>query len=97
MAIYLWSAKGKTVYHVYLLRCRDGTLYCGIAKDLEKRVAQHNAGRGSVYVRSRGGGEIVYSEVCTTRSEALSREARIKKMPRLKKEELIIDEAGGMI
>lgn len=74
------------MYHVYLLRCRDGTLYCGIAKDLQKRAAQHNDGTGSAYVRSRGGGEVVYSELLATRGQALRREAMIKKMPRAKKE-----------
>lgn len=74
---------------VYLLRCKDGSLYCGSTKDLVKRVALHNTGKGSSYVRSRGGGKVVYSEQLPTWSMALQREAEIKRLPKYKKEILV--------
>jgi putative endonuclease len=82
----------KTVaqkYHVYLLKCRDGSFYCGIAKDVAARALQHNSGKGSAYVRSRGGGKIVYSERKKSLSSALKREIEIKKLPRGRKLSLI--------
>lgn len=76
-------------YCVYILKCKDKTFYCGITNDLAKRLAMHNAGKGSVYVRSRGGGKIVYTEACKNLSAALRREIEIKKMTRTKKIALI--------
>ncbi len=77
------------MFYFYILRCKDRTLYCGSTNNLDNRVKMHNTGRGSVYVRSRGGGEIVYAESFLTKSESLKREAEVKKWPREKKEELI--------
>lgn len=71
-----------------MLRCKDGSFYCGITNDLAKRELAHNSGKGSKYVYSRGGGTIIYSEVFNSKSEALKREAEIKKLPRNKKEQL---------
>jgi putative endonuclease len=79
----------KSKYYFYILKCKDKTLYCGVAKDPAKRQAQHNAGLGSKYVRSRGGGKMVYFEKYQTRGLALRREAQVKKWPRNKKLELI--------
>ena len=75
----------NTTYFFYILRCKDKTLYSGIAKDLNKRLAMHNSGKGSAYVRSRGGGKIVYSEKFKKIGKALSREAEVKRWPRAKK------------
>jgi predicted GIY-YIG superfamily endonuclease len=77
--------KPKAKYHFYILRCRDGTLYSGIAKDVAKRLLLHNSGKGSAYVRSRGGGKLVYMEACKNLSFALKREIEVKKLPRSKK------------
>jgi len=74
---------------VYILRCADGTFYIGYARDLEQRVATHNAGRGAKYTRGRLPVEVVYSEGYPTRSEAMSREAALKKLNRREKEDLI--------
>ena len=76
-------------HYVYLLRCGDGTLYCGYTSDLEARVAAHQAGRGARYTRGRGPLELVYSEACQDRSSALRREAEIKRQPRREKIALI--------
>ena len=72
----------------YLLQCADGTLYCGITNDLDKRLAAHNAGEGAKYTRGRTPLKLVYFESCADKSSALKREMQIKKMPRSEKLEL---------
>ena len=74
---------------MYLLRCGDGTLYCGIAKDVEARLAQHRAGKGARYTKGRGPLLLVYREGCASRPAALRREAAIKRLGRAAKLELI--------
>lgn len=80
---------------VYLLRCRDGTLYAGAAVDLERRLREHQAGRASRYTRSRRPLELVWSAEVATWSEALREEARIKRLPRAGKLALWNDTGGG--
>ena len=74
---------------VYLLRCADGTLYCGWSTDLERRVRQHEAGAASRYTRSRRPVELVWSAACADRSEAMREEARLKRLTRAEKRALI--------
>lgn len=69
------------VWQVYLLRCADGTLYTGITTDLARRVAEHNAGRGARYTRSRLPAELVYAEAAADRSAAQRREYAIRRLP----------------
>lgn len=77
------------MFYVYILRCKkDDSLYCGYTKELNKRELVHNAGKGSKYVYSRGGGKIVYFEEFKSLSKALKREAEVKKLSRQKKLEL---------
>ncbi len=76
-------------WSVYLLRCGDGTLYCGIAKDVGARLAQHRAGKGARYTKGRGPLELVHQERCADRSAALRREAAIKRLGRAAKLALI--------
>ena len=76
-------------YCVYILRCRDGTLYTGITNDLARRLEAHNAGKGAKYTRSRRPVTVVYEAACGSRSEALRREAAIKKLGRAEKLALI--------
>ena len=83
------KGKGKKDWTVYILRCRDGSLYTGIAKDVQVRLKQHNGGRGATYTRTRLPVTLLYQQQGLTHSEALIREAQIKAMPRSKKEELI--------
>ncbi|MCI9058330.1 MAG: GIY-YIG nuclease family protein [Lachnospiraceae bacterium] len=73
----------------YILRCSDGTLYTGWTNHLDKRVKDHNAGRGARYTRGRGPVELAYQEMHDTKQEAMQREAQIKKMTRKEKEKLI--------
>lgn len=70
---------------VYLLRCGDGTLYCGIALDAEARLEQHQAGKGAKYTRGRGPLELLYREACGTKAGALRREREIKRLRRTEK------------
>ena len=74
-------------WFVYLLRCADGTLYCGITTEPQRRLAEHNGevGGGARYTRGRRPVEIVYQEKCVSRAEALRREAALKRRPRLAK------------
>ena len=75
--------------YTYLLRCSDGTLYCGWTDDIEKRLAAHNSGKASKYTRSRLPVKLVYYEVFDTKQEAMSREARIKRLSRREKLALV--------
>ena len=78
----------------YLLRCVDGTLYCGWTNDLEKRFSAHNAGTASKYTRSRLPVELIYAERHDTKQEAMSREYRIKRLPKHQKLQLIDSESN---
>lgn len=69
-------------WSVYLLQCGDGTLYCGIALDVAARLELHQSGKGAKYTRGRGPLQLVYSEACATKAEALRRERAIKRLPR---------------
>ena len=80
---------------VYMVVCSDGTLYTGWAADVEARVRDHNAGRGSIYCRQRRPVRLVYQEELPTRSAAQRREGVIKRMPRRKKLELIEQACRG--
>ncbi len=74
---------------VYILRCGDGTLYTGMAADVEKREQVHNSGKGARYTRSRLPVQVVYREPCASRGDALRREAAIKRLTRQGKLELV--------
>ncbi|RMF98028.1 MAG: GIY-YIG nuclease family protein [Gammaproteobacteria bacterium] len=67
-------------WQVYMVECRDGSLYTGIARDLEQRLAAHNAGTGARYTRSRRPVRLVYAETRDSRSDAQRREAEIKRL-----------------
>lgn len=83
-------SKGKREWSVYVLRCGDGSLYTGIAKDVQARFLKHQNGRGAAYTRSHLPIELVYQEHRFTRSKALIREAQLKRLPRHKKELLLL-------
>lgn len=76
-------------YFVYIVSCKDGTLYTGFTTDVEKRLATHNTGKGAKYTRSRLPVKLVYSAEFECRESAMSEEARIKKMSRTNKNFLI--------
>ena len=77
-------------WFVYLLRCADGSLYTGIAKDVPRRLQQHNAGTASRYTRCRLPAVLVYQEPQASHSHALKRELAIKGLSRQEKESLIL-------
>lgn len=74
---------------MYILRCGDGTLYTGATKDVTARLETHQKGRGAAYTRSHLPVELVYQERSLTRSQALVREAAIKRLRRPMKQKLI--------
>jgi putative endonuclease len=80
-----------TTWTVYMVRCADGTLYTGIARDAARRVEEHNTSNqlGSSYTRARRPVALVYQEGAATRSAALRREYQIKRMTRDQKERLL--------
>jgi putative endonuclease len=74
-----------TEWQVYILECADGSLYTGIARNLDERIAAHNNGSGAKYTRGRRPVKLVYQENVTSRSIALRREITIKKLTRADK------------
>ena len=74
---------------VYVLRCGDGTLYTGVAKDLEARLRQHLAGKASRYTRAHLPVVLVWSRECASWGDALREEIRIKRLSRAEKEALV--------
>ena len=79
------------MWYLYILRCKDNTLYTGITNDVEKRLEAHRAGKGAKYTRGRAPLELVYREECADHSAALKREAEIKKLTREQKNLLIAE------
>lgn len=75
--------------YVYMLRCRDGSLYTGWTNNLEKRLKAHNSGVASKYTRTRLPAELVYSEEWESKEAAMSREWHIKRLTREEKLKLI--------
>ena len=78
------------MYYVYIVLCADNTLYTGIAKELDKRIEEHNSSdKGAKYTKARRPVKLVYHDTFPDRSTASKREYAIKKMSRKKKEDLI--------
>ena len=75
--------------YVYLLRCADGSLYCGWTNDLQRRLRAHNAGTGSKYTRTRRPVALAWDERCESKEAAMSREWHIKHLTREEKIQLI--------
>ena len=76
-------------FYVYILRCSDGSYYTGHTDNLEKRVAEHQSGECGGYVSTRLPGQLLWSQDCATRVEALSAERQIKGWSRKKKEAMM--------
>ena len=74
---------------VYILRCSDGTYYCGWTNDIDRRLEAHNSGRGAKYTKGRRPVELVYLEDYESKEEAMKREYAVKQMTRQDKEKLI--------
>lgn len=76
------------MFYVYILKCADGSFYCGYTTDVEKRFEKHKSGKGAKYTRARLPLEIVYVEELKTKSEAMKRECEIKKLKHSQKQQL---------
>ena len=76
-------------WKLYILECKDGSLYTGVTDDLPRRLAAHRAGKGAKYTRGRGPLVLVYTEHCGSHSEALKRELQVKSYSREEKQRLI--------
>lgn len=87
------SCDAQRPYYMYVAECADGTLYTGYARDVEARIAQHNAGTGAKYTRSRGPVRLAACAAFATQHEALSAECRFKRLTRAQKLALIAQAA----
>ena len=79
----------ESVWYLYMLRCRDGSLYTGITTDVQRRLEAHRSGKGAKYTRGRGPLTVVYTEQHADRASASRREWEIKHMTREQKLALI--------
>ena len=77
--------------YAYLVRCSDNSLYAGWTNDIEKRLQSHNAGTGAKYTRARLPVTLAYLETFDTKSEAMKREAALKKLTHRQKEQLVLE------
>jgi predicted GIY-YIG superfamily endonuclease len=82
-------------WYLYILKCCDGSLYTGIARDLQQRLQAHNGGTASRYTRSRLPVSVIYQEHCRGRSSALRKEYAIKQLSRKEKEDYIKLKSGN--
>lgn len=85
----LMPKKASETWFLYIVRCADGTLYTGIARDVQARIAAHDAGKGARYTRGRGPLTLCAVRRFRTKGAALSLEHAIKQMARVEKEQLI--------
>lgn len=98
MSVFMMMEKEENSWHVYIVCCGDGTYYTGIARNLVRRISEHNSLKGgSKYTRSRQPVELVYAEQAASRSAAAKREYQLKKMPLTRKKELIGASQTGLI
>ena len=81
-------------WYLYMVRCRGGNLYTGIATDVERRFAKHQAGKGAKYLRGKGRLKLVFKKRIGTHNLALKIERRVKRLPKDKKERLVSTGSG---
>lgn len=82
-------------HYVYILRCKDDTLYTGYTNDLKNRMEKHASGRGAKYTKGRGPFVLEMAQTFQTKREAMQAEYRIKQMSRIQKERYVLDQGGG--
>ena len=80
---------GNENWYVYILLCRDGTLYTGITNDIKKRMLAHEKGKGAKYTKGRGPFKLVYENIFNNQSMAMKEENRIKKLSKVQKLKLV--------
>ena len=76
-------------WYVYIIKCKDNTLYTGITNNLKRRIREHKSGNGCRFTKYRTPIKLMHNEEVSSRPEALKREAQIKRLPRSKKLALI--------
>lgn len=81
-------------WQLYLVRCADGSLYTGIATDIERRFTEHQAGKGAKYLRGRGPLQLVFACPAGDRGTALRLERQVKRLVKADKERLVRGELG---
>jgi len=81
-------------WRVYLAKCADGSMYCGISKDVPARIEKHNSGKGAKYTRSRRPLEVVAESSKMSKSDALKLEAYVKKQPASEKTAALLEKGG---
>jgi len=79
-----------TPWFIYVIRCRNGDLYTGISTDVQRRLAEHQSGKGAKYLRGRGPLHLVFQQPVGSRSEALKAELAFKKLKKTDKERMIL-------
>lgn len=82
-------SEDRSVWFLYMIRCRDGQLYTGISTDIERRFAEHTAGKGSKFLRGKAPLELVFRQSIGTHSDALKAEITIKQLSKESKEQII--------
>jgi putative endonuclease len=85
-----WVRYNRSVHFVYIVRCADGTLYTGYARDPSARERMHNSGRGAKYTAARRPVRLVYQEAFRSVGKALSREHVVKRLTRAQKDALVV-------
>lgn len=85
----IFNKRGSQLFYVYILKCKDNTLYTGYTVDLNRRIETHNKGLGAKYTRGRLPVKLVYEEICSSKGQAMKRERDIKRLSRREKMELI--------
>ena len=83
------GTKVQNRWYLYIIKCRDGSLYTGITTNVERRLAVHRENRGAKYLRGRGPLSLVFKKRIGSHATALKAECLVKKLPRFKKERLI--------
>ncbi|UOR10703.1 GIY-YIG nuclease family protein [Halobacillus amylolyticus] len=84
-----------TNHFVYMLRCKDDTLYTGYTNNLEARLQKHTSGKGAKYTRGRGPFNLVYCQIYKSKAEAMHNEYKMKQLSKVEKEEWIASHQGG--
>lgn len=81
------------MWTVYIVRCADSTLYCGITNDLTARLTAHSTGKGAKYTRRRGPVKLAFAQKCRTKQLALRIEYKLKQLTRDQKQALLVEPA----
>lgn len=91
------SSAAAKPWFVYLVRAANGSLYCGISDDAQRRFATHQSGRGARFFHSSPAVALVYVEACDSKGDALRRERAIKQMKKSAKEALVVEQCSDPV